>query len=125
MTPLAQSLGRETTSKTGAMGPVSPIWTTPTSTPKNCTARSVRSLSQSNVRRKSSLNWREIQMTVEASRPVAYTRHCSRWEWVGPLELVLDDDDAAVLVLGLDVEPELAHEHLGRRDRQRHLRFVG
>lgn len=46
-------------------------------TPKNCTPRSVRSLSQSKVRRKSSRKCRETQITVAASRPAAYTSRCS------------------------------------------------
>ena len=42
-------------------------------TPKNCTPRSVRSLIQSQVRRKSSRKCRGAQITVAASRPAAYT----------------------------------------------------
>ena len=40
-------------------------------------------------------------------------------------QLVLDDDDAAVEGLGLDVEPELPHRHLGRLQRQRHRELIG
>ena len=50
-TAFCQSLGRATTSKTGARGPPSPICTTPTSTPKKLTPRSVRSFSRRSCRR--------------------------------------------------------------------------
>jgi hypothetical protein len=43
---------------------------------------------------------------------------------VGPLELVLDDDDLLVLVHRLDVQPKLSDEDLGCSDRQGHAELI-